>query len=36
MFQQPFIVLATAAALRSRAIGLNMMADGIREIEKRR
>ena len=36
IFLQPFIVLAPAVALSSLVIGLNMIADGIREIEQQR
>jgi peptide/nickel transport system permease protein len=36
IFLQPWIVLAPAAALSSLVIGLNMIADGIREIEQQR
>lgn len=36
IFRQPWIVLAPAAALSSLVIGLNMIADGIREIERQR
>jgi len=36
IFQQPLIVLAPAVALSSLVIGLNMIADGIREIEQLR
>jgi peptide/nickel transport system permease protein len=36
IFTQPFIVLAPAVALSSLVIGLNMIADGIREIEQQR
>jgi peptide/nickel transport system permease protein len=34
IFRQPWMVLAPAAALSSLVIGLNMIADGIREIEQ--
>jgi len=36
IFLQPFIVLGPAVALSSLVIGLNMIADGIREIEQQR
>ncbi len=36
IFRQPLIVLAPAVALSSLVIGLNMIADGIREIEQQR
>ena len=36
IFLQPFIVLSPAVALSSLVIGLNMIADGIREIEQLR
>jgi peptide/nickel transport system permease protein len=36
IFQQPWMVLAPAAALSSLVIGLNLIADGIREIEQQR
>jgi peptide/nickel transport system permease protein len=36
IFRQPWMVLAPAAALTSLVIGLNMIADGIREIEQQR
>jgi peptide/nickel transport system permease protein len=36
IFQQPWMVLAPAAALSSLVIGLNMIADGMREIEQQR
>jgi peptide/nickel transport system permease protein len=36
IFLQPWIVLAPAAALSSLVIGLNLIADGIREIEQQR
>jgi len=36
IFRQPWMVLAPAAALSSLVIGLNMIADGIREIEQQR
>jgi ABC-type dipeptide/oligopeptide/nickel transport system permease subunit len=36
IFQQPWMVLAPATALSSLVIGLNMIADGIREIEQQR
>jgi len=36
IFLQPFIVLAPAIALSSLVIGLNLIADGIREIEQQR
>ena len=36
IFLQPWIVLAPAIALSSLVIGLNMIADGIREIEQQR
>ncbi len=36
IFQQPWMVLAPAAALSSLVIGLNMIADGLREIEQQR
>jgi peptide/nickel transport system permease protein len=36
IFLQPWTVLAPAAALSSLVIGLNMIADGIREIEQQR
>ena len=36
IFLQPFIVLSPAVALSSLVIGLNMIADGIREIEQQR
>jgi peptide/nickel transport system permease protein len=36
IFLQPWIVLAPAIALSSLVIGLNMIADGYREIEQRR
>jgi peptide/nickel transport system permease protein len=36
IFRQPWMVLAPAAALSSLVIGLNMFADGMREIEQQR
>jgi ABC-type dipeptide/oligopeptide/nickel transport system permease subunit len=36
IFRQPITVLAPAVALSSLVIGLNMIADGIREIEQQR
>jgi peptide/nickel transport system permease protein len=36
IFLQPWIVLAPAIALSSLVIGLNMIADGYREIEQQR
>ena len=36
IFQQPWMVLAPAAALSSLVIGLNMIADGMSEIEQQR
>jgi peptide/nickel transport system permease protein len=36
IFQQPWMALAPAAALSSLVIGLNMFADGMREIEQQR
>jgi len=36
IFRQPFIVLSPAVVLSSLVIGLNMIADGIREIEQQR
>ena len=36
IFRQPWMVLAPAAALSSLVIGLNLIADGIREIEQQR
>jgi peptide/nickel transport system permease protein len=36
IFQQPWMVLAPAAALSSLVIGMNLIADGMREIEQQR
>jgi peptide/nickel transport system permease protein len=36
IFLQPWVVLAPAIALSSLVIGLNMIADGYREIEQQR